>query len=68
MTARDEALLVAIACSKPPTGRARWILELLAGAVVHLTEHTELSRETGTAVTGPRISSCSSTRTAPGAM
>ena len=46
LTARDEALLVAVACSKPPTGRARWTLELLAGELVRLTEHTELSRET----------------------
>ena len=46
LTARDEALLVAVACSKPPTGRARWTLELLAGEVVRLTEHTALSRET----------------------
>jgi len=46
LTAKDEALLVAVACSKPPTGRARWTLELLAGEVVRLTEHTELSRET----------------------
>ena len=46
LTAKDEALLVAVACSKPPPGRARWTLELLAGAVVRLTEHTALSRET----------------------
>lgn len=31
LTARDEALLVAVACSKPPTGRARWTLELPGG-------------------------------------
>jgi transposase len=42
----EEALLVATACSKPPAGRARWTLELLAGAMVKLTEHAELSRET----------------------
>jgi hypothetical protein len=27
-------LLVATACAKPPEGRARWTLELLAGAMV----------------------------------
>jgi hypothetical protein len=46
LTAKEEALLIATACSKPPAGRARWTLELLAGAMVKLTEHEELSRET----------------------
>ncbi len=36
----------ATACSKPPQGRARWTLELLAGELVRLTEHASLSRET----------------------
>ena len=31
LTGNEEALLVAIACSDPPAGRARWTLELLAG-------------------------------------
>jgi transposase len=43
---KEEALLVAQACSAPPVGRARWTLELLAGAMVSLTDHEELSRET----------------------
>src|ERR1043166_5896817 len=30
LTGKEEALLVATACSSPPTGRARWTLELLA--------------------------------------
>jgi transposase len=46
LTGKEEALLVATACSDPPKGRARWTLELLAGAMVKLTEHTDLSRET----------------------
>jgi transposase len=46
LTGKEEALLVATACSKPPAGRARWTLELLAGAFVKLTEHARLSRET----------------------
>src|SRR5215471_7200353 len=46
LTGKEEALLVATACSKPPEGRARWTLELLAGAMVKLTEHEDLSRET----------------------
>ena len=43
---KEEALVVATACSKPPAGRARWTLELLAGELVRLTEHDSLSRET----------------------
>jgi transposase len=46
LSGKEEALLVATACSKPPAGRARWTLELLAGQMVKLTEHVELSRET----------------------
>ena len=42
----EEALLVATACAKPPAGRARWTLELLAGEIVRLTQHESLSRET----------------------
>jgi hypothetical protein len=38
--------LVATACSKPPQGRARWTLELLAGELIRLTEHETVSRET----------------------
>ena len=29
LSGKDEALLVATACSKPPVGRARWTLELI---------------------------------------
>jgi transposase len=46
LSGKEEALLVATACSKPPVGRARWTLELLAGELVRLTEHDSLSRET----------------------
>ena len=46
LSGKEEALLVATACSKPPPGCARWTLELLAGEFVKLTEHEELSRET----------------------
>jgi transposase len=42
----EEALLVATACARPPAGRARWTLELLAGEIVRLTQHDSLSRET----------------------
>jgi transposase len=46
LSGKEEALLVATACSSPPEGRARWTLELLAGAMVKLTEHASISRET----------------------
>lgn len=46
LSGKEEALLVATACSSPPAGRARWTLELLAGAMVKLTEHDSISRET----------------------
>jgi transposase len=46
LTGKEEALLVATACASPPEGRARWTLELLAGAMVRLTEHKSLSHET----------------------
>ena len=32
---KEEALLVATACSSPPAGRARWTLKLLADALVN---------------------------------
>jgi transposase len=46
LSGKEEALLVATACSSPPAGRARWTLDLLANAVVRLTPHESLSRET----------------------
>ena len=46
LSGKEEALLVATACSKPPHGRSRWTLELLAGELVRLTEHDNVSRET----------------------
>src|SRR4051795_5659122 len=46
LTGQEEALLVATACSRPPAGRARWTIELLAGEMVRLTEHESVSRET----------------------
>ena len=43
---KDEALLIATACAKPPVGRSRWTLQLLAGQVAELTNSPGLSRET----------------------
>jgi transposase len=46
LTANEEALLVAVTCSDPPSGRARWTLQLLAEEMVRLTAHQQLSDET----------------------
>ncbi len=46
LSTNEEALLIATACAAPPKGRARWTLQLLAGALIELTDHRTLSRET----------------------
>ena len=46
LSGKETALLVATACSTPPAGRQRWALELLAGEMIKLTDHADLSRET----------------------
>ncbi len=42
----DEAHLMALACSDPPTGRKRWTLRLLADEMVALEYMDSLSYET----------------------
>jgi transposase len=46
LTGKEEALLVATACAKPPVGRKRWTLTLLTDRMVKLTDHDSLSGET----------------------
>jgi transposase len=46
LSGKETALLVATACSNPPVGRKRWTLKLLAGEMVRLTGHEDLSYET----------------------
>jgi transposase len=46
LSATEEAILVATACTKAPAGCARWTLQLLTGWMLELTEHTVLSSET----------------------
>ena len=41
----QEAKLIALACSKPPTGRARWTLKLLAARLVELEVVEAISPE-----------------------
>jgi transposase len=42
----QEAHLIALACSAPPEGQARWTLRLLAGRMVELEHVDTLSHET----------------------
>ncbi len=46
LDASDESFLIAVACSKPPAGRAKWTMQLLADEMVRLTAHDSLSDET----------------------
>jgi len=43
---KQEAKLIALACSKPPAGKKRWTLRLLADRVVELEIADSLSYET----------------------
>ena len=43
---KQEAHLVAVACSAPPEGHARWTLQLLADQAVELELTDSISRET----------------------
>ena len=44
LSGKKTALLVATACSSPPQGHKRWMLDILAGAMS--SYHESLSRET----------------------
>jgi len=46
LTGKQEAHLVAVACSTPPAGRARWTLRLLSDKVVELGFASTIARET----------------------
>jgi transposase len=46
LSGRQEAHLIAVACSAPPAGHARWTLRLLAGKVVELGFAPSISPET----------------------
>jgi transposase len=46
LSGKQEAHIIAIACSTPPEGRARWTLRLLADKVVELNFADSISRET----------------------
>jgi transposase len=46
LSGKQEAHLIAVACSTPPSGRARWTLRLLADKVVELGFASTIARET----------------------
>ena len=46
LDAKQEAFLVALACSAPPDGRARWTMQLLADRLVELAVVASVSDET----------------------
>ena len=45
-TAKQDAVLVAMACTNPPEGRSNWTLKLLADKWVELTNLGDISHET----------------------
>lgn len=51
LSGKEEALLIATACSAPPQGRVCWTLDLLAGKMLSLTGHDSLNR----AIVGRRL-------------
>lgn len=46
LNGKQEAVLVALACSNPPEGRERWTMQLLAGRLVELQVVDSISDET----------------------
>lgn len=46
LTGKQEAHLIAVACTPAPTGQARWTLQLLADKVVELGFAQSIARET----------------------
>jgi hypothetical protein len=45
LSGADEAHLIALACSAPPTGRERWSVRLLAAEFVTIERGSRISRE-----------------------
>lgn len=46
LSGKEEATLIALACSSPPPGRGRWTLKLLAEHLVKRVDHDSVSTET----------------------
>jgi hypothetical protein len=45
LTPKQQALVVALACSRPPEGRLRWTMQLLADRLVELEIIPDISDE-----------------------
>ena len=45
LSPKEEALLIATACTEPLEGRDRWTMRLLSAQMVELTAHEVVSRE-----------------------
>src|SRR2546428_4077967 len=63
LTVKEEALLVATACASPPEGRARWTLDLLAGAMVKRSPNTRACRTRPFGGAWPKMASSPGART-----
>lgn len=46
LSGKQEAFLVALACSTPPQGRRRWTMQLLADRLVELRQSEAISHDT----------------------
>jgi transposase len=46
LSGKEEALLIATACTNPPGGRSRWTLQLLSDKIVEMVDVDSISRET----------------------
>ena len=57
LTDKQEAFIVALACSTPPEGRCRWTMRLLAERLVELKQLEEISHDTVRRVLKKTISS-----------
>jgi len=55
LSGRDEAMLVALACSEPPKGRTSWTMQLLADRLVSIEAVERISDETVRRVLKKRV-------------
>jgi len=55
LSGRDEAMLVALACSEPPEGRTSWTMQLLADRLVSIEAVERISDETVRRVLKKRV-------------
>jgi transposase len=55
LSGRDEAMLVALACSDPPEGRTTWTMQLLADRLVSIEVVEHISDETVRRVLKKRV-------------